>query len=476
MTKPNVLLLIMDSLRARNCSVYGYERETTPFLSEFAEGSVKFEQARSPSIHSISSHASIFTGYHTEEHNITEHKSFVNPEATIWNTLSVQYDYETGLFTPNAVVTLTSNLGDCFDEYVGPKRVEYRLFKEGLTPLDVQGDLTASEYLKTALSHEAPIRSVLNGVYKKYKSREGAHDPDSENASVYVKEFLDWVKKVDSPWGACINLMDTHTPFNPTPEYDLWTDDDSDKQADGKNIEPFTEAYWDRLGKQISRYDGTIREADAAAEALVNELSEIGVLDDTLIVITSDHGEGFGELSELDKNVRLRHHSWGIDEVLTHVPLIVLPPDGTEGREIPQPATLTRFPRVVKDTVDENVEDPVSGFVPEQDVVSSTYRIKPPGDELDLPESERQKYFGPWRSVYRMTDDGVLKYARRGDDAVTLKIPDAQDSVEVSTDDDGVVEEVFSSFQDEGVKFGSAGNRDIDTEVESRLEDLGYLR
>lgn len=476
MASPNVLLVILDSARARNCSLYGYDRETTPFLETFADDAVMFEQARSPSIHSISSHASIFTGYHVEEHQITEHKSFVESDATVWHRLGANHGYKTGLFTSNVIVAQTSNLADSFDTCVGPKRANFRLFDGALAPLDIQGRLTSTEFAREAIAHDKPVRSLLNGVYKKLESRDGSHDPTSERADVYVDEFLDWVDGESGPWAVCLNLMDTHTPFEPAPEYDEWSDEAArqalEREHNDAVPEQFTTEYWDHLSALEPLYDGTIRQADAAVERLVNELSERGVLDDTLLVVTSDHGEGFGERSDLDSSVRLRHHSWGIDEVLTHVPLLVRPPDGG-GRTVERPASLTQFPAAVDAAL--NGEDAAKAFVPDGDILASTYRIRPPGDELDLPESERTPYFGPWRAVYRSSDDGVKKYARRGDAAAEIRVPTAQQVVQRAEYDGGVVDEAFDSLYDIGIKLGAATERNVKGDIEERLSNLGYL-
>lgn len=476
MSSLNILLIVLDSVRASNCSIYSHHNETTPFLTELAADSVVYEQAHSPSIHSISSHASIFSGYEVEEHNVTRHKSFIKTERTIWNRLSKKYNYTTGLFTPNVVVAQTSNLGECFDTCIGPKRANFRLFDSALAPFDVQGKLSPSEYLKIALRHDSPIKSVLNGFYKKLESRGGSHDPATEHASVYIDELFQWINEQSGSWAACLNLMDTHTPFLPDDEYNLWSNEATkkDHKHSENTPEPFSEEFWDYLGTLESLYDGTIRQADAAIKQVINRLAEADELDDTLVIITSDHGEGLGERSKLDPDVRLRHHSWGIDEHLTHVPLIVRTPGKENGQVVEEPATLTRFPEVVKATIEGR--DIAEAFVPEGDVITSTYRIEPPGDELLLPEAERQKYFGPWRAVYRMTEEGIIKYARRGDTAATFKISDAQTVIQIDDTDRQVVENVFNNLKKSNIKQGDATDRDVDSAVEDRLADLGYLR
>lgn len=125
MTCPNVLLVILDSLRAKNMSLHGYYRETTPFLSKYADQATVYRQARSPSIHSVASHASMWTGIHVEEHQAIHHESMVDPEKTVWSDLQRE-GYETGLFTKNTVVNQASNLAAPFETTVTDRLGKYR--------------------------------------------------------------------------------------------------------------------------------------------------------------------------------------------------------------------------------------------------------------------------------------------------------------------------------------------------------------
>ncbi|PSQ15947.1 hypothetical protein BRD00_13120 [Halobacteriales archaeon QS_8_69_26] len=95
MSVPNVLLIVLDSVRARNTSLHGHVNETTPRLSELSRRSTTYLQARSPGIHTVASHVSMFTGYEVEEHGLTEHESRLDPDETIWRELASEYGHET---------------------------------------------------------------------------------------------------------------------------------------------------------------------------------------------------------------------------------------------------------------------------------------------------------------------------------------------------------------------------------------------
>lgn len=481
MKRPNVLLVILDSVRAHNCGLYGHDNETTPRLTEFAESSTVYENAHAPSIHSIASHASIFSGYHTEEHRIRRHESYLDPEATIWHELSAEHDYETGLFTPNVVITEASNLDESFDAYVGPKReTRQRFFDAGISPGDVPGDPSFGEYLRECGSSGAPLRSVLNGFYFRFVRSGESQDPTKERADVYVDELLEWVDDRSGPWAACLNLMDAHQPYVPAEQHDLWGGtplaEVRDQIPRGPNSSVFLRGHpYGQLSCLEALYDGCIRQADTAVGQLVDRLAETGALSDTLVVVTSDHGEGFGERSRLTPPVRLVDHSWGISEQLTHVPLIVNTPQQGEARTIEEPATLTRFPSVVRAAIDGG--DPSTEFAPDDGVVlSSTYRIEPPGDELPIEEDERDPYFGPWRAVYYRENGDLFKAATRGDDQITLRLHDAQTASKEGEYGRQRVEAEFDELSPVDVAIGSASEREVEDQVEDRLADLGYLR
>ncbi|WP_340101523.1 sulfatase-like hydrolase/transferase [Salinibaculum salinum] len=473
--KPNILLIILDSVRARNTSLHGYEEETTPFLETLTADAEWYRQARAPGIHSVASHASIFTGHHVEEHGIIHHESQLDPEETIWSTLS-ERGYDTGIFTPNTVLTASSNLTAPFETVYGPKRdPKHRYFKTGISPTDVEGHQTNREYLLRCLKSDAPLRSIANGFYFITGNRE-EYDPAEEGAPEYVDAFFDWSDGRDR-WAACLNLMDAHYPyraddaFESTGDNDLLALHDSLTSPISKEIAT-TDSWW-KLGAIERLYDDCIRQTDAAVANLVEGLQERGELDNTLLIVTSDHGDGFGEWSRVDPDVRAAYHSWGIHEVVTHVPLLVHHPGAGPTGPNNDLASLTEFPSVVKTTLNEGV----GSFAVEEYAFTSTYRLESP--ELMLPEEclHRERFAGPWRAVYKQDGDTVLKFATHGDRSTTLRIRDAQTSYRLSeTDEDpsALVQQMYDKMEETDV----ATDRDkkLSDTVEDQLESLGYIR
>jgi len=444
---------------------------TTPNLTELAENATFFEQARAPGIHSIASHASIFSGYHVREHKIFEHEAKMDKTASVWPELAEKYNYSTGIFTPNAVVTRASNLGDHFQYKYGPQR--YTHPQEGLTPKDFEEEFSVKEYILESLTSQKPIQSLINGFRFELRSND-SHDPEAERAEVYLSEFFNWNKQQAGPWAACINLMDAHYPYVSQPEFRLYDDEKlrelSNYFEGAMSNQVLSDGGWWALAALENLYDECIKQVDAAIKSLIDELKRRGQYDDTLIIVTSDHGEAFGENSQVSPSVRLCDHSWGIHEVQTHIPLVVKYPNQDDHIWIGEPASLTEFPNVVRKLL-SGEDKPL--FVPNSEkVLSSTYRVPEPGDIL--PDNvEKSDYIGPWRATYEEGESGIIKQTTHGDDGATIRVNTAKDWCVKSRTYPSEIDSIFKDLSDAKVKTGT---KDVNADIEENLEALGYMR
>ena len=425
--RPNVLLVILDSVRAKNASVYGHYNETTPFLKEFAQRSTVYEQAHSPNIHSVASHASIFTGYHTLEHRLFEHESEIEDEHTIWEHLSQRHGYETGLFTPNPVLTQSSNLHECFDYTVGT---------------DVQYPMSANSLAE-------------------------------ESGKTYVNGITEWVTNQERPWAGCVNLIDAHYPYRSTRERALWETDGLKKlqqEIDQIGTEFYLgeRPFW-QLEALEKLYDEAIRELDYQVQRLVDSLKQQGQYEDTLIVITSDHGEAFGETSRVSPDTRLVSHSAGLHEVLTHVPLLVKFPGQTDPKTVDEVVSLAQFPHVVEQIL--NDDGHYGGFTDSETVTTYTERFKNPESTFGKDQFYHGDIEGPWLAYYCDTNP-VMKCILHHGEVARIEVQDAQNSYRVGSGSEAVFEEIFDGYQNEYVAKGKENKLSLD--AERRLKYLGY--
>lgn len=471
----NVLLVVLDSVRARNLDLYGYHRTTAPFLTEYADSATVYTQARAPGIHSVASHASMWTGREVEEHRAIHHEDQIPPDSTVWATLA-DAGYHTGMFTTNAVVAHASNLSEPFETLVtdDPSSTDSPPFPTAHAPADTLRHEGVLGNLRRSIQDDQPIRSLVNCGHH-FLAKQWADRTDSPSTSDLVEAFLNWESGVDGPWGAFINLMDAHFPYLPEAEHDLWGGEalqalHVDKPPSAAFLH---DSPWWQLEVLEHLYDGAIHQVDAAVQRIVEGLRRSGALEDTLVVVTADHGEGFGEVSEVSPSVRLIDHSWGIDEELTHVPLVVKYPGQSERQDVDEPATLRRFPRTVESLL--NGDPGRASFVPDGPVLSSTYRLLESQRGLfEGSEEDPDDYMGPWRAVYEETGGEVHKYAVHGDDDAIQVVRSAQERHAVNGDARSQVEQQFGALEPWDVERPE--RRELSELIEQRLADLGYVR
>lgn len=482
--KPNVLLLILDSVRAGNTSLHGHEHETTPFLETFAEEATVYEQARSPGTWSLPSHASMFTGLHVEEHGLTRAKHSLRPGHTIFETLRDDHDYDTGVFSENTWITdMDVGLKDAFDTVEGARNLPYPDAVDPSNFVLTEGQGQYLAYLKYCLDSDDPLKSLANGVVTKLAWDYPRYLPDSLTAStpaeVYADLFLDWEHERDGPWAACINFMDGHLPYEPKADHDGWGGEKlRDLQEDMKDqVWEFNgghRPWWQRKALE-GLYDGTLHQMDNQIGRLVKTLNDRGVLDETLIVVTSDHGEGFGEPSRVRPGARVAAHGAGIHEALLHVPLVVRAPGQREGERVSEVASLTQFPEAVYALLDDDWRDDV--FVPEDPVVASSHGLEEPMEERAKRYcDDLWRFNGDARAVYRDEGDFVRKDVTWREETASILVCDPKAASK--TDASGArerVEDAYASIHDLGVRDESEGIGDVDEETQKRLEDLGYV-
>jgi arylsulfatase A-like enzyme len=268
--------------------------------------------------------------------------------------------------------------------------------------------------------------------------------------------------------------MDAHSPYIPDEDHNLWADEEILlKQGDSSFTisDILTEdTFWSIAPSLRDLYDGAIRQADSVVKNLIYKVKESNQFDDTLIVVTSDHGEGFGEESEVSPGTKIGGHNYGIHEVLTHVPLMVKRPNQNHGKEIHKLATLTNFPELVISCINnESEEDKLT----EDTVYSMTYRLLDSAPTQFPTVSNINQYIGPWKAVYTQTSNGINKYAIRGDDGVSIHIDQSNTHTELEQNPHETVSELYKKIEsDEKIGYTT---EEISNELKENLENLGYI-
>lgn len=482
----NVLLIVLDSVRARNTSLHNYKRQTTPFLDRFSERAIRYTQARAPGVGSIQSHTSIFTGLYPEQHQLRDPNKSLEPGHTIWEELA-QRDYDTGVFSYNSYLTQAPiGLKEVFD-VVESGDEQRLLFPEAYDPNDLESDglYRYIEFLQAIINNNMHIKTLANGIShwewfqpilpKCFQAISTVPD------SLFTNSFLQWQKDSSGPWAACVNYMGAHTPYFPDKDHNKWAGKYEREIMNSVENHAWSfitgEREWSERAALENLYDGCIHQVDSEVERLISELETRGVLEDTFVVITSDHGEGFGEQSPVRPVRSVAHgNTGGPGEGILHVPLVVFLPEKAEEGNVDKVASLVQFPNAVR-TVLEGTETEQL-FVPNENNVLASMFDFTSADKERLPHfvtgDDYAEYNYGSRVVYETTNDGrIVKYIKvKGDNVYCLDCTNVHDTVELDRTRENIVERNFNQLESTDVLTRS--KRKISGEVRNRLEQLGY--
>ncbi len=341
-TPPNVIVVVWDTVRADHLSLYGYHRPTTPNLEALGRESVVFDAARAPGIWTLPSHASLFTGRWPESHGAEERWMWLDGR---FHTMAEHFDaagYATLSVAANALLCDETNLVQGFgtraNTWKGALAKQARAATLAkLLPGDRSNEL--------APDWTPPEHGATNAEWKRAIFKDAA--------PVVTERLLAWVDRQDAPYFAFVNLMEAHTPRVPTmaSRKRVLADDpelvDLGLQTDAAHIRLHfynfgKEDYTDRQLAAINGvYDAALRDLDDALGTLVEGLRQRGQLDDTVLVVTADHGENLGDHHRFN-------HRFGLWDSLAHVPLVVHAPGLAPGRRSEPVSTLDVFATVAR--------------------------------------------------------------------------------------------------------------------------------
>jgi len=283
---PNVLVVVMDTLRADRVSCLGGRPGITPELDALAAEGLRFPNFYSTSSWTVPSHASLFTGLYAARHRATqEYARLDNRYATLAELLS-EAGYQTWGASGNPAVGWVTNMMQGFDAFIETYREAVR----------------------------------------RYYAAAGVHP---NNAA--FSEFLR-AAPADRPFFAFINYIEAHNPYAPPDAFrDRFLDAAVPREeaarlgrrewSDHYLVAPFAPRD---LSIQSQLYDAEAAYVSSLVGGLLDDLRRDGRYGRTLIVVTSDHGEHFGEHGMVQ-------HVFSLSNVLVHVPLILRLPEGRDG-------------------------------------------------------------------------------------------------------------------------------------------------
>ena len=315
---PNIVLLVMDTVRADATSLYGSARDTTPNLAKFAAQGAIFDRAISTAPWTLPSHASMFTGRWSWELAVGPSRPLQARFPTLAGYLG-DHGYSTAGFVANTFLcTREYGLGRGFDHYEDYVLTPLELLRSSsLGWLGCRLAGTAMDRLDSVLGREPKHALEL-----KYERKSAAQINGSA---------LDWVSaRGNRPFFLFLNYFDVHDPYLlPAPAKPRFSPDRPVTLAERQTLRDWiTEEPRARTAQEMTlarnAYDDCLAYLDDQIGNFLAGLERLGQLKNTIVVITSDHGEHFGEHQR--DGLPLIGHRLSVYQPEIHVPLLVEAP------------------------------------------------------------------------------------------------------------------------------------------------------
>ncbi len=376
---PNVLLLILDTVRADYLSVYNVEEKTSPRLSQWAQRGTVFEQAYSTSSWTTPSHASFFTGQYASAHLASYTVRLGERHLTLAEVLKQRGWATAGITANYAATPLESGLAQGF--------IHYADLKNSLTEVTKSTTITQAQNVVRFVNALRNTRNVAYAIDRFFSADFSPlftdHAHDTKTAQEVRAQFSAWLDKLPSgrPFFAFLNMYDAHYPYiAPEPYASLF-------ETEGGGGE----------GALADNYRGSIRYLDDQVDSLFRNLERRGMLDNTLIIVTSDHGEQFGEHDQWA-------HANSLYRQVLHVPLVVIYPKGVPaGVRVSRQVTGRDIPATVLDLLAVPRDAAIGGASLAALWRDSTARASDVVVEVDQnmrPAQHLKNSYGPMKAIF----------------------------------------------------------------------------
>ncbi len=283
--RPSFVVIVLDTVRADRLSGYGYGRPTTPRLDALAARGIRFANASSTSSWTVPAHASLFTGRYALDHGATQEHPRLDPGLPTLAEILAGYGWAAVGVSANPLVSALTGLERGFETFANPTQADA---SRGEHP-----NLVAVRRSLERLPPERPFFLFVNFIEAHHP-----YAPPEPERSRFLRR---------SPDDALLASAIARTP--------------EEFYADPGAVSP------EELAVLSDLYDGEIAALDGQVGALLDELERGGRLRDAFVIVTSDHGEAFGEHGHV-------RHVFSLHRTLVHVPLVVVPPHGERAGEV----------------------------------------------------------------------------------------------------------------------------------------------
>lgn len=374
---PNIILIVLDTARAKNFSCYGYHRQTTPNIDRIAEEGLLYQRCITPANWTLPAHVSMLTGLYPSEHGSHAGSPLIDSSLPLLPELLKAVGYYTICISCNGFISPIFGFDRGFDEFhelfsVFPPEIRFKSKTKSRKVFELTRMLFTNEInLRRGLQvifwalHRMVRGSVLDNA-----------TPYTQKALALTRHFL---LRKQKPLFLLVNLMQTHGRYNPPRRTrGLWSS--SKRSAKKINIDSIdfyahkrTVAPW-QVDELRNLYDEELRFLDVEIGRFYIWLKRHGFLTESVLILTADHGELLGEHQMFD-------HICGLYNELLWIPLIIWHPDNSAGNQVPQLVQLHDLFATILDFV--NLPYPAPQY--SQSLLSTVTRDWALAQDIDAP-------------------------------------------------------------------------------------------
>lgn len=452
----DVLLIVIDALRPDRLGIYGYGRDTSPNLDQLAREGWLYTDAMAVAPWTKPSIASLLTGVYPSRHGVS---------AAGWNRSDDEGVAKVAVL-PRVLVTLPEILADAGYRTAAFGENHHLLARLGFD----QGFEVHEMTLRDGTALESLARRTGLGVLGRLAAAESSGHLGT--ARRINERFLEWLPDADEPFFAYLHHINVHWPYAAPPPHscrfgprrttvdfnsqDFYAKFGPDREH--KDVPPAIDAAV--LQDMSDAYDEGISYVDAEVGALLAELKRRGRYDNTLIIVTSDHGEQFFEHGEIG-------HGTSLHEVLLHVPLIMkfpCPGPNCKARTVSAPVQHVDLVPTILDFV---------GLESRAELAGSSL-IQPLRQRVLFAEKGNQVSLRTqgYKFIYNLDDSGAELYALQDDPAERSNLANREPELVLALRD-----RLFQWLEESRRHSVEPAEEVVaDSEMLARLKALGYVK
>jgi arylsulfatase A-like enzyme len=349
--RPSIVLISIDALRADRLGLYGHDPAVSPHIDDLAQRGVVFWQAIAQASSTVPSIASFMTSLHPTEVGMITGRNWVVDEMRVTLAEALQVaGYRTQAYVTNGHLVPAKGYAQGFNGYVAP---------EPFRPYGLDRLRAETVVAGLACRHEMFLCDLFDGGYRLLFDRLLLLENEGGRVNDQARRFIRLHR--DEQFFLWLHYMEPHAAYRPREALGGLP------PTVGPEREDFLRA-WQPSNKTIptvlrdgdlkallALYDGEILDVDHWVGGIWEEIQAQGLADRTLLVITADHGDEFGEHGEYG-------HGHTVYQELNWVPLIIVGPQVTEpGRVVETPVPLLDIMPTLLDMADAPLPDPVRG-------------------------------------------------------------------------------------------------------------------